>query len=54
MVQDKTKNNPLIVSEKSVKRFFTSSMKSIFPDERERSRYTSGDILSSLKNTISN
>jgi len=50
-----TKENqtPQIRNAKTAKKFFTSSLKSVFPDGRSQCRYSSGDIVSVIRNAIS-
>ena len=35
------------------KKFFTSSLKSVFPDGRPQCRYSSGDIVRVIRNAVS-
>ena len=49
----KENQTPQIRNAKTAKKFFTSSLKSLFPDRRSQCRYSSGDIVSVLRNAIS-
>ena len=53
MNYERTKHNPQIRNAKTAKKFFASSMRSIFHDDSPQCRYSSGDIVRVIRNAIS-
>ena len=53
MIYEQRKPNPQIRNARTEKEFFTSSLKSIFPDRSPQCRCSSGDIIGIIKNAIS-
>ena len=50
---NKQNTTPQIRNAKTAKKFFTSSLKSLFPGGRPQCRYSSGDIVSVIRNAVS-
>lgn len=50
---NKENQTPQIRNARTAKKFFTSSLRSIFPDEKPQCRYSSGDIIRVIRNAVS-